>query len=379
MVLFQRDCRWYCMYVLISIYTCITYLPGSSRSVKCVPKFNQIYYEAGHTSLIFGRSYSERSFEYIHNILYIRVFIYMNMIYIYIAATCLHHLLRLECPGYKAPGHIMEVISLSYTKCRSEILLMLERKILWIHLTQIVGENFYHVALFSGFLNHQQYQHQIYKPLSIQEVPQKCDDWIAAWIWHTPNLIKREVENPEHLSIFKLPFSHTSSSKPARTLETQLEQIFGGSSWPDGHVSWKIGKDLPSFRFQFLSLSQHRYLISSHWSPHEFTFVLFVLVRSLGFQLWNFIFKRSYILCVYIYMYIFPGVLWKQPVKTLTSTQGWWPATGVGKRIELHENRSQDRQGMVVFTDGQWENQWALLRKVVCRCLLERLVTVIKM
>ena len=25
------------------------------------------------------------------------------------------------------------------------------------------------------------------------------------------------------------------------------------------------------------------------------------------------------------------------------------------------------------------ENQWALLRKVVCRCLLERLVTVIKM
>ena len=295
------------LHVCINIYlnTCITYLPGSSRSVKCVPKFNQIYYEAGHTSLTFGRSYSERSFEYIHNILYIRVFIYfyMNIIYIYIAATCLHHLLRLECPGYKAPGHIMEVISLSYTKCCSEILLMLERKILWIHLTQIVGENFYHVALFSGFLNHQQYQHQIYKPLSIQEVPQKCDDWIAAWICHTPNFIKREVENPEHLSIFKLPFSHTSSSKPARTLETQLEQIFGGSSWPDGHVSWKIWKDLPSFRFQFLSLSQYRYLISSHWSPHEFTcFCLFWWEFS-DFNFGILFFKRSYILCVYICIY----------------------------------------------------------------------------
>ena len=68
------------------MYLYIKYLPGYSRTVKCVPKFNQIYYEAGHTSLIFGRSYSERSFEYIHNILYIRVFIYIytNIIYIYI-------------------------------------------------------------------------------------------------------------------------------------------------------------------------------------------------------------------------------------------------------------------------------------------------------
>lgn len=102
--------------------------------------------------------------------------------------------------------------------------------------------------------------------------------------------------------------------------------------------------------------------------------LVIVLVRILGFQLWNSIFKkRSYILCDYVYyisMYICPAALWKQPVETLTSAQGWWPAAGVGKRIELHENRSQNRHGMVVFT-GLRENQWALLRKVVCRCLLE--------
>lgn len=162
MVLFQRDCRWYCMYVLISTYTYITYLPGSSRSVKCVPKFNQKYYKAGHTSLIFGRSYSERFFEY-HWLKYI----YIQM--------CVHIELQHAWTTYSdSPGHIMEVISLSHTKCYQEILLMLERKIQWSQKLgwwyksdAKSGRNF----LFCGAPFPERCQHQIYRPLAIQEVP----------------------------------------------------------------------------------------------------------------------------------------------------------------------------------------------------------------
>ena len=43
---------------------------------------------------------------------------------------------------------------------------------------------------------------------------------------------------------------------------------------------------------------------------------------------------------------------------------GWWPATGVGKRIKLHENRSQNRPGWL--TRWRRENNRSC-QVVVCR------------